>query len=421
MRRWYRNIFGILAALSMISLLAACGAVGGSGTGSSGGSSSSGGTIAIATDFPITGTDGSEGIPAQNGVKLAVMQNLDLGHGYKLVLKTFDDAVNGVHNPQQGALNVQQIIGDPTILAMVGPFNSNVAKAEIPLTNEAGLAQISPSNTNPGLTLEQYAAANGINFSQLRHPGKKVNYFRIPTNDVNQGTADANYAYNNLHARKVYVLDDSETYGKGLADYFVKQFTNLGGQVLGRDEISSAIQDFSDLITKIKGMHPDLVFFGGVTSEGGALFRKQMVAQGLNVPYEGGDGIAEDPAFLQIAGAAANGTYGTVAAPDLSTFTSGAAAKFVQDYQAAFGSSPGPYSANSYDAAMIIITALKQIINSGQTPTRSNLIDAIHHITYHGVTGTISFDANGDNTNKVLSLYEVKDGKWVYVQQLAVP
>lgn len=397
----------------MLSLLAACGSVGG------GGAPSVNKNLIIATDFPVSGTEESEGKPAENGVRLAVMQNTNLGNGYTLSLKTYDDAVNGIHNPQQGALNMQDAVSNPQIIAVVGPFNSNVAKAEIPITNEAGLLQISPANTNPGLTIEQYAAANGINFSQLYHAGKKRNYFRIPVTDVIQGKADADFAYNGLNARKVYVLDDSETYGKGLADYFVSEFTADGGQILGRDEISSSIKDFTSLITKIKGLHPDMVFFGGVTAEGGALFRKQMVAEGMNIPYEGGDGIAEDPAFLQLAGPAANGTYGTVAAPDLSTFTSGAAAKFVSDYTAAFGQAPGPYSANSYDAAMIIITALKNIIKSGQTPTRSNLIDAVHGITYHGVTGTISFDANGDTTNKVLSLYEVTNNKWVFVKTLS--
>jgi hypothetical protein len=148
-----------------------------------GGSTFSGDTIKIAVDLPTSGGDASDGIPTRNGVELAIAQANDKGgvtiggKTYKLEMYALDDAVNGIHNPDQGVKNVQQFIADPAVLAMVGPFNSNVAKAVMPVLNTAGLANISPSNTNETLTKPEYGLT-----ATLRPTGK-VTYFRVCTTD----------------------------------------------------------------------------------------------------------------------------------------------------------------------------------------------------------------------------------------------
>ena len=135
------------------------------------------------------------------------------GGAFKLEPSVLDDAVQGKHDPAAGAQNVQTFISDPAVLAMVGPFNSNVAKSEIPLTNDAGLAQISPSNTNDGLTIGDAA-------KKLRTAHPDVNtYFRVCTRDSKQGSALAQVAYQRLGFKKVFVIDDNETYGKGRAHH----------------------------------------------------------------------------------------------------------------------------------------------------------------------------------------------------------
>jgi branched-chain amino acid transport system substrate-binding protein len=421
MRNWYRCIFYALGVATLAVVMVACG---NTSTTSSGGLNPR--TLCLGTDFPISGTDGSSGQPAENGADLAVRENLNLGHGYTLQVRNYDDVSpqTGGHDPTTGAQNVQAMIAQSCVMAMVGPFNSNVGGAEIPVAANAGLAMISPANTNPGLTLKQYAAANNFNFDNLHPAGKPDVYFRIPANDVVQGKVDADLAIGaptdnppGLGASKVYVVDDTEVYGKGLADFFVQEFMAKGGTVLGRDEITSnSGSQLPQLAAKIISNHPDAVFYGGVTSNDGGLLKAALVTAGFTGPMVGGDGIAGDPGYLTQAGAAAENTYGTVAAPDLSTFTSGVQQKFVTDYMNAFGTPPITYSANSFDAAMIEIQVIQSLINAGKDPNRADVIAGIAKIQYNGVTGHINFDKNGDNAgNKVFSIYQVKDGAWKFV------
>ncbi len=417
MGKWYR-VGALAVGMSLaIGALAGCGAVGGGGN-------TGGGTVCLGTDFPVSGTDGSEGIPAQNGAVLAFTQNATLHGNYKLTYKTFDDAVNGAHNATQGATNVTKMVSDNCILAMVGPFNSGVAGAEIPIATQANLAMISPANTNPGLTLSQYANTYGFDFAKMHPSGQPEAYFRIPANDVVQGKEDAQIALD-AGAKNAYVIDDSESYGKGLADFFSQYFQSGGGSLKGRDSITSAnTTQLASLVAKMKATTPDVVFFGGVTSGGGAALRQAMSSNGMGtVPMVGGDGIADDPSFVQIAGAsAAEGTTGTVAAPDLNGLTGNSAAQaFVTAYKAKFNTDPIAYSVNSYDAAMIEINAINKVIDSGKTPDRKSVLDAIAATDYTGITGHIKFDQYGDNSgDKVFSIYTVKSGQWTFVKSVPV-
>jgi branched-chain amino acid transport system substrate-binding protein len=391
------TVIVLVGALS----LAACGSTGGGSK-----------TVTIASDLPTSGTDGAVGLPTQNGVQLAVDQaKLPNGYTLKYVPKNDVSTTTGAHDPATGAANIRSLLSDSTVVAAVGPFNSSVAKAEIPVSNDSGLTLMSPTNTNPGLTLQQYAADNGIDFAQLHPAGKPDCYFRIPGNDVVQGTLLADIA---LKAQpplkpaftKVYEVDDNETYGVGLTNFFDKEFTSKGGTSLGRDSITSnQASALTSLAAKIKAAKPDFVFYGGVTSGGGATLKADL---GPTVPFEGGDGIADDPAWIQGAGAASINTFGSVAAPDTSTFTTGTGATFVSAYKAKFGSDPLPYSAQAYDAAQIEIQAITAVINSGKAPTKANVCAQVAKTTYTGVTGTISFDANGDNSGvRVFSIYAI--------------
>jgi branched-chain amino acid transport system substrate-binding protein len=400
---------GSVAAFFILSLsLAACG----------GGGASSGGVIKIATDLPVSGTDAAQGLPTQYGVDLAVSQ-AQLGGGYTLqVVHKNDEGASGA-DPTVGASNISALLADPQVMAVVGPFNSGVAKAEIPVATNGGLVLMSPTNTNPGLTKEQYAQANGINFTQLHPAGSKEYYFRVCATDDVQGKVDAQIAQGApINAATVYVVDDDTTYGKGLADFFVQNFT---GKVLGRQSITPAqVGNLNSLATTIANANPDVVFYGGVTSQGGGALKKDLVAANYNKSMVGGDGIADDPGWLQTAGAAAVNTYGTVAAPDPSSLTTSDAQKFKSDY-ATFvqGKSDNdllPYSAQAYAAATIEIAAIKSVIASGKPVTRVAVRDAIASSSTPTIIGTISFDQGGDNSGqKVFSIYTVDStGKWVF-------
>jgi branched-chain amino acid transport system substrate-binding protein len=414
------SISRAVAATALAAVLAAC-TNSTSTTSTAGGSSepaAAGQTIKIGVDLPVSGADASIGIPTQNGVVLAVEEankNGFAGGKFKLDTSLLDDAVQGKHDPAAGAQNVKTFIADSSVLAMIGPFNSNVAKSEIPLTNDAGLVQISPSNTNDGLTI-------GDDAKKLRtaHPDTNT-YFRVCTRDSKQGLALAQVAAQRLGLKKIFIIDDNETYGKGLADVFDASFRQLGGTVLGHEHITANQQDFKALLTKAKADGPDGVFFGGNTSTGGGLVRRQMSDVGLGgVPYLGGDGIS-DPEFETVAGATANGSYMTVAAPDASKLPS--AKQFIAAYKARFKGDVGPYSANAYTAAKIEIAAIEKAITDagGKMPTRADVLKYVAATKdFDSPIGKVGFDANGDTTSPVLSLLEVKGGKTITIDVITL-
>lgn len=375
-----------------------------------------GSTIKIGIDLPVSGADASTGIPTQNGAVLAIEEANAKGlpGGFKLAADTLDDAVQGVHDPAQGAQNTKSFIADSSVLAMIGPFNSNVAKAEIPLTNDAGLVQIGPSNTSTGLT-------KGSDAAKLRTTHPDVNsYFRVSTTDDNQGLAGARFA-RKLGFQHAFIIDDDETYGKGLADVFELQFKALGGTVLGHEHITRGQQDFKALLTKANSLHPDFVFFGGTTASGGGLLRKQMGDVGMtHVPYVGGDGIA-DAEFLRTAGDMANGSYFTVAAPETSKLPS--AKQFLAAYQERWKSDVGPYSANAFTAANIEIAAIEKALreNGGKMPARADVLKNVAATkNFASPIGDVGFDAAGDTTVPILTVYEVRGGKRTFVNQINV-
>ncbi|MGD1065911.1 MAG: branched-chain amino acid ABC transporter substrate-binding protein [Vulcanimicrobiaceae bacterium] len=406
---------GRRCAAVLVFALAACSSNGG---GASPAASGSGGTIAIGIDLPLSGADASDGRPTANGAILAIEQANAHGfaHGaYTLKAELLDDAVQGKHDPAAGAQNVKTFIADASVLAMVGPFNSNVAKSEIPLTNDAGLAQIAPSTVSDGLTVGPDAAA-------LREAHPDVNaFFRVCTRDSRQGAALAAFA-RKQGWNKIYVIDDDETYGKDLADVFAAQARRLGVQIVGRDHLVANQQDFHALLTKAKALDPQAVFFGGTTSTGGGLVRRQMGDVGLAaVPFLGGDGIS-DQSFVDVAGTMANDTYYAVAAPDATKLPSARA--FVAAYRKRFGENVGPYSANAYAAAQVAIAAIGTAIASGggALPTRADVLRNV--AATHGFPtpiGAIGFDRNGDTTAPVLSLVGIVAGKPRTVDQITLP
>src|ERR1700730_14417655 len=313
--------------------------------------------IIIGGDFATSGNDASAGVPTQDGALLAIEQEAKIGlpGGYALRAQMEDDTVGGVHDSAQGVRNVQALLEDPRVLAIVGPQNSSVARAEIPVANEAKIALLSPSSTSIGLTDDASGAAD------LRRANPNLHtFFRTVLRDDLQGSADAAFAVSTLHARRAYVIDDNESYGKGIADVFVRAFARAGGVIVERSHLTSGQQDFIPLLTRVEGTHPDLVYYGGVVSTGGPLLRRQMVKLGMKETFMGGDGIKEE-GFTRAAGPAAEGIYCSDGAPNLAAMPS--AAQFLKDYAVRFPSQPvGTYSANAYAAAQVAIETIRKLM-----------------------------------------------------------
>jgi branched-chain amino acid transport system substrate-binding protein len=375
----------------------------------------SGGVIKIGVDLPVSGGDAAIGIPTRNGMELAIRQANEKGgltiggQQYKLEMFFLDDVPPGgqSHDPAQSSKNADAFIADNDVVVVLGPFNSSNARAMMPKLNQAGLCQISPSNTAESLTKPEFGQTGDL------RPTGKVTYFRVVTTDDIQGPAAADFAIDKLGLKKVYILDDTETYGKGIADNFEKRFREKGGEVLGHDGVPKGTTDYSAIMTKIASTNPDLLFYGGTSSNNIPLARTQMKSAGLNIPLMGGDGI-QDSEYTKVAGPDAEGSYSTVAAVNVESIPE--AKQFIEDYKAAFpGQEIGAYSGPGYETAMIAIDAIKR----ADKKDRAAVCEALRNTKgFKGVLGETTFDANGDTSNKVISFYKVEGGKWTFVEQI---
>ena len=369
--------------------------------------------VKIGLDLPLSGIDGASSLPARNAVILAVEEanRRGLPGGARVELDDLDDAVQGKHDPAQGAQNLRTFASDDAVVAVIGPMNSNVAEAEIPISNAAGLAQISMGATAVALT-------EGPAALRLRpeHPESPA-FFRVCASDDRQGAAVAAFA-RERGLRRAFVIDDNESYGKGLADVFASEFPRRGGTIVGREHLTPYALDYKPLLTKVAAIRPDAVFFGGIVSTGGAILRKQMGDVGLGrIPYLGGDGLS-NPDYLPLAGAEADGTYFTLIAPDVERLPS--ARGFVAAYRARFHAPPGTYSAGAYVAAIVELAAIRGALAGapGRLPERADVLGRVAR-TNLAVTpvGPVAFDTGGDLRNPVVSLYEIAGGRIRFVRQ----
>jgi len=387
-------------------------------------------TITIGTELPMSGGETANGEPTANGVKLAIKQANAKGTipGYTLAISVQDDAVNGAHDPQQGAKNITTLVNDKSVVAVVGPYNSNVAKAEIPISNAAGLLQCSPANTTTALTYTPDALTY-----RPTNP-TKIAYVRLAAPDSIQGPAGADYLYKDLGKHSVYILDDAETFGVGVGDSFSAQFVKDGGTVTDRNSAPKSTTDYTPLFTAAAAKHPEAVYLAGTTPAGMGLALKQGRGVGgfETIPFMGPDGVADlGPggtvgATITIAGQAAHDVSGTVAG--VHDLPSGST--FVADYTAEFGKAPGAYSAIAYACAQTIIANAAKAVAAGTTD-QAGLREAVRASatatgnSYDTVIGKFSFDANGDITTPYMSFYKVDltaaggKGDWVYVKQQA--
>ena len=399
------------AAIVVASLVvAACG-------GASGGDK----VIKVGISLPLSGSSLASAGPARDGALLAIKE-FSL-KGYKVEAFVLDHSVNGVHDPQQGAKDMTTFVSDAAVMAVVGPFNSSVAKVQIPVSNEAGLLQCSPANTNQDLT-------QGEPGLQLRakYPDR-ISYIRVAATDLVQGPAVARLGVTDLGLKKVAIIDDTETYGKGLADTFEAEWKALGGEVVGREGAPKGTTDYLPILTKFAEGDPDAVFYGGVTATGGGLVRKQMPQAGLgDLVYLGGDGIQDgrgDTAgsFINIAGDAAPNSYSSVAA--IAEFPG--KADFAKKYEAEFGAAPGAYAASGYACAQVVLQAIEKAAANGDVTREAvRAAGTDTAATFATVIGDLQFDAVGDTKQPIISLFKVDmaagegAGDWTFLKQLTI-
>ncbi|MGW0466065.1 branched-chain amino acid ABC transporter substrate-binding protein [Streptomyces sp. NPDC003027] len=388
--------------------LTACGSRDDKGGSTDGAAGGGGTTVVIGVDAPLTGSLSALGQGIKNSVDLAVQtanKNKEVP-GVTFKIEALDDQAV----PATGKANATKLAGMKDVLGVVGPLNSGVSQSMQADFERANLTQVSPANTNPSLS-------QGDNWGKGEFKRPFKTYFRTATTDVVQGKFAANYLFNDAKKKKVFVVNDKQTYGAGLAAIFAAEFKRLGGTVAGTDSVTVKETDFSSTANKIKASGADSVYFGGQYPEGG-LLSDQVKKTGAKIPTMGGDGIY-DPQFIKASGEANDGDLATSVGFPVEKLPT--AKKFIADYNAAGYKDPyAAYGGYSYDAAWSIIQAVKAVVaaNNGKLPddARAKVTEAMSKVSFEGVTGKVSFDQYGDTTNKQLTVYQVKNGAWTDVK-----
>src|SRR5581483_1013112 len=241
-------------------------------------------------------------------------------------------------------------------------------------------------------------------------------FFRLATTDDLQGPAAADYAYRTLHMLRVATVSDGEGYGQALAAGFATRFRALGGSVVGRFDIQPASADATAFLERTKADGAQAVYFGGVSANRGCAIRAQMAsvfAPGPAAPMLGGDGIAQDATCLQDAAGNTAGIFATV--PMVVASGLGTAEPVIAAFKAAYPRPQdfGEYTLASYDATGLLYAAIESAIKlaGGGLPARGSVVSQLSATSdYTGVTGLLGFDAAGDTTRRVVSVYESPSG-----------
>lgn len=357
--------------------------------------------VKIGVIAPLSGSLSSFGLGIRNSVDLAINKANKDGRikGWKIVIDAQDDT--GKADP--GAAAASRLASDATVGGVIGTMNSSVAQQVAPILEQADIVEVSPANSNPTLT------RGPENAQPVR---VWDNYFRVCANDNTQGPFLADYAYKEAGFKTVVTVNDTKTYGKGLAEAFEKQFEADGGTVLSRETIAVGDRDFGALVTKINGLHPDVVFYGGEQPEAAPL-SAQLGQGGFAGPVIGGDGLksAEYPT--------GGGRTGDLASAFGSPAEKLADAKaFLDDYRAAnYKEGYEVYGALSFDATNILIDALAKVLPDATdvASARKKIIETVQATDYKGITGITAFDEFGDTSNKVLTVYKVDGTDWTDV------
>ena len=371
--------------------------------------------ILIASDLPTSGSDLQAILPLQQAIQLAIDQHPTVG-GFRLRYQPFDDALAGVPSQQKGAENVTRMVADPRVLGMVGPYNSVVASNEIPVANAGALAMVSPSNTYPCLT--QASPACPFQPDTIRPTGHN-NYFRTAAPEPVQGRAMARFLVDNYNVKRAAAFTLHADFADPIIDGFAAELQRLGGELVLR-QVLPQTTDFAGFLAAAKSRGAEAIYTAdGLGSECEA--RAQMKGIFPNGAYFLGiDGLVF-PECVKFAEDNAGGMLGTVSDVDLSDSTDPAVKTFLAGYHKAHPKTTiAPYTFAAYDCALILIEAIKQAIdaNGGRVPSRTQVVDTIAHSTFKGLTNVYSFDTNGDAISPLMSVYQVKTGRWVYLRQV---
>lgn len=371
--------------------------------------------IKIVSCLPRTGSAKAQTDTMVNGIKMAFDEVGWKAAGLKIVYEDWDDATAkaGAWDPVQVANNADRAIKDPNVMVVIGHYNSGAAMISMPKLNQANLLMISPANTWPGLTKP---GKGDPGEPEKYRPSGKVNYTRVVPADDIQAAVGAKWTAE-LGAKKVYILDDREVYGKGIADLYERACADYGIEVLGHEGIDPKQQEYKALMTSIKAKSPDLIYFGGTTQSNGGQLVKDAAAVGLKCKFMVPDGCFEE-AFIASAGAenCNDRVYVTFGGRPPEHLT-GKGKEFVEKYRKLHGKMPEAYAVYGYEAAKVAVEAINRAGKKDRDAIRAACLTIKD---FEGALGKWSFDENGDTSLTTMTGNVVKDGKFALVKFLSL-
>jgi branched-chain amino acid transport system substrate-binding protein len=389
--------------------VAACGSSNKSS--SSGGSGSTGSTtLTIYSSLPLQGDSRPQSESVVNGEKLALQEHGGKVGKFTIKYVSLDDstAAAGKWDPGQTSSDARKAAQDKTTIAYLGEFNSGASAISIPILNEAGILQVSPSNTYVGLTRSEGADKGE---PDKYYPSGKRTYGRVVPADHIQAAAQVAFQKSE-GCTKTYILNDKEVYGKGIADAVQTDAQSQGLQILGNDGIDTKAATYRSLATKIKSKGADCMFFGGITDNKAVQVWKDVGAANPTIKMFGPDGVAESsfttklPANLQPRTFVTNPTLDPKLYPP-------AAQDFFKTYKQKYGKAPEPYAIYGYEAMQVALLAIQNAGDKGND--RQAVIDQFFKIKDRdSVLGTYSIDQNGDTTLSDYGGDKVKGGNLVF-------
>jgi branched-chain amino acid transport system substrate-binding protein len=341
-------------------------------------------TIAIGSVAPLTGGIAHLGKDNENGARLAVEEanaaKIKIGgRDAAFELVSYDDEAN----PKVGTTVAQKLV-DGKVAGVVGHLNSGTSIPASSIYSQANIPVISGSATNPKLTEQGFKTQ-----------------FRVVGRDDQQGPAIASYLAATTKPKLAAVIDDATAYGEGIANEVEKTLKAAGVNVLPREKGTDKTTDWKAVLTKVKGRSPDAVFYGGMDATGGPLL-KQGRELGIKAVFSFGDGACTDK-MKDLAGEAADGLLCSQAGIPAQA----ASKRFLDAYKKRFKVDPILYSPFTYDAANILIEAMKK----ADSADPAKYLPVLQKMEFAGATGKIAFDAKGDRSDAEMTIFTMKGGK----------
>jgi branched-chain amino acid transport system substrate-binding protein len=395
-----------LAALVLIAFAtAAC----------QGGSNGSGQPdVVIASDFPTSAYGGPR--LWEQAIDFAVRQQSTID-GYSLAYLRYDDSMGSEQNPLAASSNVRRMIADSRVLGLV-TATSFAAFVELPATNRASLAMISPSVTNECITASHSYCRPTVD--ELR-PGGTTTFFRISPRDPLQGQAIADYAVKHLGVHRVAAFNELGDVGTLYINELSDELRKQGAELVYVQDLPRGTDKFSDFLGAAKNLGATAVYAVADASANACLAAAQMSALMPGAIFLGTDAITSAPTCIQQMGASPPDAWATMPVVDRTISTDAAVKERAEAFLKAYPEKKTldpltAYRLAAYDCARILIEAIAKAIhaNGGHIPTRSQVVTALASNRFVEATGIYAFDRNGDAAAPMMSVYKFQNSGWVF-------